>query len=125
MDGLRDFLMDLRRHGHAHGNFLGLLNVLIGRRIESATGEVLSNGLTWREAAELLKKVRWEKAAVRELGVAAADLPPRHRVRYWYQGIVRARIDSEEATNAGNRLAEILQGLGYKIGPPPRETRDT
>ena len=119
MDGLRELLTELKQHGHARGRFLGLLNIFIGRRIETATGEVICNGLTWREMAELLKKVRWDKAAVDELAIDAASLSPRDRVRYWNQAIARARVDSEEATKAGNHLAEVLQSLGYKVGPPP------
>jgi hypothetical protein len=121
MDGVRELLTELRQHGHAQGRFLGLLNVFIGRRIEAANGEMLCNGLTWREMAELLKKVRWEKAAVDELAIDAASLSPRDRVRYWNQAIARARVDSNEATKAGDQLAEILGSLGYKVGPPPRE----
>ena len=66
---MREFLDDLKRHGYAQGNFLGLLNVLIGRRITRADGTVLSVGLTWRDTASWLKKVRWDRDAVRELGV--------------------------------------------------------
>ena len=35
MDVLREFLNDLKRQGYVQGNFLGLLNVLIGRQIRS------------------------------------------------------------------------------------------
>jgi len=120
MDGLRELLMDLKQHGHARGSFLGLLNVFIGRRIESPSGQLLGNGLTFRETAELLKRVRWEKAAVRELGLDPASLPARDRLRYWYQCIAHGQVDSEEATKAGNRFAEVLQARGYRVGPPPR-----
>ena len=123
MDGLRELLTELKQHGHARGRLLGLLNVLIGRRIETANGEVLCNGLTWREMAELLKKVRWDKGAVNELAVDKVSLSPRDRVRYWNQVIARARVDSEEATKAGNQIAEALQSLGYKVGLPPGETK--
>jgi hypothetical protein len=69
--------------------------------------------------AELLKRVRWDKAAVSELAIDPASLSPRDRVRYWNQAIARARVDSEEATKAGNQITEALQSLGYKVGPPP------
>jgi hypothetical protein len=120
MDGLRDFLGDLKRHHYARGNFLGLLNILIGRRIETSGGKVLSQGLPWRAAAEMLKRVRWDKDAIREVGLDPGELPPRDRLRYWYLTIAHARVDSEEATQAGDRLAEMLQGHGYVIGPGPR-----
>jgi hypothetical protein len=123
MDGLRELLMDLRRHGLARGNFRGLLNVFVGRRIETESGQVLCSGLTFREMAELLKRVRWEKAAAGELGVDAANLPPRDRVRYWYLSMARAQIDSEEASKDGDRLVEVLRARGYKVGPPPKATK--
>lgn len=120
MDRVREFLDDLKQHGYGQGHFLGLLNVLIGRSIGRADGPVLSSGLTWRESAALLKKVRWERDAVRELGQDPAELPPRERERYWYVAIARAQVDSPQATEAGDRLAERLRGAGYVIGPAPK-----
>jgi hypothetical protein len=119
MDWPREFLDDLKRSGKAAGNFLGLLNVLIGRRIEKADGTVVSTGLTWRVLAGLLKKVRWDKDAVHELGLDPKDLPPRDREKYWYTAIAHARVDSPEATRAGDRLAEAAGELGYAIGSAP------
>ena len=120
MDRVREFLDDLKQHGIGQGHFLGLLNVLIGRRLSRADGTLLSNGLTWRDVAALLKKVRWDRDAVRELGQDPADLPPRDRERFWYVAIVRAQVDSAKATEAGDRLAEQLRAAGYVIGPPPK-----
>src|SRR5262249_33604764 len=94
MDGLREFLDDLKQQGSAQGNLLGVLNVLIGRRITTADGTVLSNGLTWRELAELLKRVRWDREAVRELGLDPDRLAPRDRERFWYQAIAQANVSS-------------------------------
>lgn len=120
MEPVREFLDDLKRHGHARGNLLGLLHVLIGRRIDRADGTAVANGVTWRDLAEFLKKVRWDKEAVRELGLAPSDLPPRDRERFWYVAIARSRVDSPEASNAGDQLADTLRPLGYLIGSPPR-----
>jgi hypothetical protein len=119
MEGLREFLADLKRHGFAQGNFLGLLNVLIGRRVQKADGELISNGLTWRTLADLLTKVRWDKEAVRDLGIEPRSLPPRDRTRYWFQCMAQARLDSQEAMQAGDRLAEKLSKAGYAVGPAP------
>jgi|SRR6516162_6323640 hypothetical protein len=119
MDGLRQFLSDLKRHGHAQGNFLGLLNILVGRRVQTSTGIVVSMGLTWRAAAESLKRARWDKEAVRDLGLDPARLPPRDRNRFWYLAISQAKIDSPEARQAGERLAELLRSAGYEVGPAP------
>ena len=112
---MREFLDDLKEKGLARGNFLGLLHVLIGRRIEKADGTLISVGLTWREAAAWLKKVRWDKEAVRELGIDPAGLPPRDRERYWYTAIARAGVDSPAAIDAGGRLAATVAPVGYLV----------
>jgi hypothetical protein len=120
MDWARELLDHLKDRGTATGNFLGLLHVLIGRRIVKADGTVVSAGFTWRELAALLKKVRWDKEAVRELGLDPKDLPPRDRERYWYTAIAQARVDSAAASEAGDRLAELMTKSGYAVGPPPQ-----
>jgi hypothetical protein len=119
MDALREFLEDLQRHGDAQGNLLGLFHVLIGRRVSRTDGTVISTGMPWRSLAHVLKKVHWPKEAVRELGQDPATLPPRDRERYWYAAISRAGVDSAAAVQAGDRLAEALQAVGYVVGPAP------
>jgi hypothetical protein len=119
MDRLREYLEDVKQHGHAQGNFLGLLHVTIGRRIALADGTLVSAGCTWRELAALLKKVRWEREAVVELGLDPASLPPRDRQRYWYSAIAQAHVDSPKATQAGNDFAKKLEAAGYQVGPAP------
>jgi hypothetical protein len=101
------------------GNFLGLLHVLIGRRVTRADGTPVSPGLTWRALADLLKSLRWNKDAVRELGLDPADLPPRDRQRFWYTAIAQAHVDSPEAVAAGDRLAALVLPLGYVVSPAP------
>jgi hypothetical protein len=125
MDVLREFLGDLKRHGYAQGNFLGLLHVLIGRQIRGADGALISSGLTWRELADLLKRTRWDREVVRELGLDPAALPPRDRQRYWYQAIAQVRLDSAQATEAGDRLAQALRSAGYLVSPAPGKTPST
>jgi hypothetical protein len=115
MDRLREFLNAIKERGLARGNFLGLLHVLIGRRVTCADGSPVSAGLTWREASALLKRVRWDREAVRELGLEPAALPPRDRKRYWYTAVARARVESEAAARAGDRLAEALEAAGYRV----------
>ncbi len=119
MDLLREFLGDLKRHGYARGNFLGMLNVLIGRQIRAADGTLISSGLTWRELADLLKKTRWNREVVRELGLDPAALPPRNRQRYWYQAIAQVRVDSAQATAAGDSLAQVLRSAAYLVSAAP------
>jgi hypothetical protein len=119
MDRLREFLERLKHEGWAQEDLLGLLHVLVGRRITLQDGTVLSSGLTWREAAGLLKRARWDREAVRELGLVPAALPPRNRQRYWYAAIAQADVGSAAAREAGDRLAAVLGKHGYSIGPAP------
>jgi hypothetical protein len=114
MDALSTFLDEMKKSGQTQGQFLGFLNVLIGRRIERR-GAVIARGLTWRELASHLKRLRWDPAAVRELGLEPDTLPPRDRQRYWYTAITQARVDGPEAGAAGDRFAEVLRGLGYEV----------
>ena len=119
MERLRELLELLRKQGTAAGNFLGLLQVVIGRRIAAADGTVVSAGTTWRELAGLLKRVRWDPEAVRELGLDPANLPARDRQRFWYTAIAQAGVDRATAATHGDQLAAALAGLGYVVGPPP------
>lgn len=119
MDVLREFLEDLKRQDLTQGHFLGLLHLVIGRRIQRADGTLVSNGFSWRDLAALLKKVRWDKNVVTELGLDPAHLPPRDRQRYWYTAIAQAGVDSPRAIQDADILAERLRDAGYEIGPPP------
>jgi len=120
MDRLREFLDTVREQGLASGNLLGLLHILIGRKISLQDGTEVSRGQTWRDVAAMLKKLRWEPEQASELGVDPATLPPRDRQRYWYQAISQAKVDSADAIAAADRLAEALKSAGYVIGPAPR-----
>jgi hypothetical protein len=120
MDQLREFLKLIDAQGLAKGNFLGLLHLLIGRTIRLHDGTVVSTGLTWREAAALLKRVRWDKECVTELGLEPASLSPRDRERYWNQAISQAKVSSAAAAEAGDRLAQAVQAHGYEVGPAPK-----
>jgi hypothetical protein len=120
MDRLREFLEAVRKHGAAQGNFRGLLHILIGRRVALPDGTVISGGMTWRALAGEFKKARWDREAVRELGLNPTDLPPRDRQRFWYTAIAQAGVHSPEAAAAGDRLVEPLRSLGFVVGPAPR-----
>ena len=121
MDRLWEFVSLIKRDDHARGEFRGLLHLLIGRRLLLADGTVVSEGLTWRAAAALLKRVRWDKEAAADLGLDSASLPPRDRQRYWYSVIAHGRVDSPEARQSADRLAKRLAKLGYRVGPAPGE----
>ena len=120
MDRLRELLNAIKQDGHAQGNFLGLLHVLIGRRIKLPDGTEVSAGLTWRALAGILKRVRWDREAVRELGLDPAALPPRDRERFWFTAIAQAGLDTPAAAQAGDQLVEPLKKLGYVVGPAPK-----
>ncbi len=119
MDRLREFLDVVREQGHAAGNFRGLLHVLIGRKVTRDDGTEVSQGLSWREVAAVLKRLRWDREAVRDLGLDPDDLPPRDRQRFWYQAIAQAGVDAPEGVDAGDRLAKAVAAAGYVVGPAP------
>ena len=98
-------------------------HVLIGRKVSKAGG-VVSNGLTWRELAAILKKARWDREAVREVGLDPDQLPPRDRGQFWYSAIARAGVDGAAATELGDELAAALRKLGYEVGPAPGQAQD-
>ena len=72
-----------------------------------------------RDVAALLKRVRWDREAVRQLGLDPEGLSPRDRQRFWYQAITQASVDVPGASAAGDRLAEAMQSAGYVVGPAP------
>jgi hypothetical protein len=119
MDSLRELLEAVREHDLARGQFQGLLHILIGRRISREDGTLVSSGTTWRDLASLFKRLRWDREAVRELGLDPTDLPPRDRQRFWYTAISRGDIDSSAARAAAQQLIEPLKELGYVVGPAP------
>ncbi len=116
MDALSTFFDDLKKSGQTQGHLLGFLQVLIGRTIVRASDKVtVTKGMTWRELAGWLKKVRWDPDAVRELGLDPKELPPRDRQRYWYSAIMQAKVDGADALKAGDRFVDVLRGLGYDV----------
>jgi hypothetical protein len=120
MDEVRKFLEDVQKRDLAKGHFLGLLHILIGRRIARSDGTVISAGLTWRDLSILLKNARWEPDAAREIMADLESLPPRDRQRYWYTAIAQAQVGSDAAIRDGDKLATIFSKAGYVIGPSPR-----
>lgn len=120
MDALSTLLESLKKGGKTEGNLRGFLHVLIGRKITKHSDKSLvSAGLSWRDLAGWLKKLRWDPEAVKELGLNPDDLPPRDRQRFWYTAIAHAKVDSAEGIEAGDKFAKVLKGMGYDVGPPP------
>lgn len=120
MDSLRGLLEAVRERDLARDNFRGLLHLLVGRRITRDDGSLVSAGMTWRDLAGLLKRLRWDRDTVRELGLDPAVMPPRDRERFWYTAIARGNIDSDEASAAADQLIEPLRALGYEVGSAPK-----
>ncbi len=120
MEGAREILEAIRHSELAAGRFRGLLHIVIGRKITRADGSVVSAGLTWRELAQLLKQVRWDRDYVRELGLDPQELPARDRQRFWYATITAAGVDSAQARADAEALIPQLTALGFQVGPPPR-----
>jgi len=119
MDSLRELLDAVRERDIVRGRFRGLLHLLVGRRIARQDGTLVSTGMTWRDLSTLLKRLRWDRDAVRELGIDPAALAPRDRERFWYAAIARAGIDSSEAVAAAEELVQPLAELGFLVGPAP------
>jgi hypothetical protein len=119
MDSLRDLLEAVRAREVVRGRFRGLLHILVGRRITAVDGTLVSSGMTWRDLAAVLKRLRWDREAVREMELDPANLPPRDRERFWYTAIARAGIDSPQAVAEADQLVKPLQELGYIVGPAP------
>jgi hypothetical protein len=120
MDALSTMLETLKKGGQTEGHFRGFLHVMIGRKITRHSDKsVVSSGITWRDLAGWLKKLRWDPDAVKELGLNPDDLPPRDRQRYWYSAIASAKVDAADALAAGDKFAKVLKSLGYDVGPPP------
>ncbi|MBN9520188.1 hypothetical protein J0H58_16940 [bacterium] len=117
MEGIRRLLDTARTEGLVTGHFRGLLHVAIGRTVSDAAGTVLSRGLTWREAAALLKELRYDRELVREFGADPDALAPRDRERFWYSAIAQARVDSAEASAQADWLAAALKPHGFVVAP--------
>jgi hypothetical protein len=122
MDAVHALLDEIRKKAIVPGRWLGLLNVLIGRKI-TKSGAVVCNGMSWRELAAVLKRARWDREAVREVGLDPEALPPRDRQQFWYSAIARAGVDGAAATTAGDEIAEALGELGYEVGPAPGQVK--
>ncbi len=115
MEGIRGLFEFAQSQGLVAGHFRGLLHVAIGRTVSDSAGNVVSRGLTWREAAALLKELRFDRELVREFGADPEALAPRDRERFWYSAIAQARLDSAEASVQADHLAALLKPHGYLV----------
>lgn len=123
MDGLAEFLDTVGRNGLAAGRLRGLFHAVIGRRITTTDGRVISTGVTWRDLAELLKQARFDKELAREVGADPDTLSPRDRQRMWYSAIGLARVGSVDAHAQADDLAKLVEPLGYIVGSAPAPAR--
>ena len=129
MEPLRKFLNAVRHHGTAHGHLLGLLHILIGRRVTRSDGTPISGGMTWRELAALLKQLRWDRDTVRELQLDPAGLPPRDREHSGTRPSPTPAWLPPRPKRRATVLSDLSRRLGYVVGPapgtaPPHPVRD-
>jgi hypothetical protein len=115
MDALAELFEKIRSEELSKGLFLGLLHVFIGRTVAAPGGTVLSTGMTFREVATWLKKLRWNPEDVRDLGLDPDSLPLRDRQRYWFTAICHAQVGSSAAIKAGEKFAANLRSAGYEV----------
>lgn len=108
VDTLSDFLEFVNTQGLAVGRLRGLFHICIGRTIRN-NEKIISEGVTWRELAKLLKHLKYEKSLGNEVNVDSDDLNPKDRERYWYAVIALAQPDSVTATTQAQELANRLQ----------------
>ena len=125
MEALPRLVKEIKAQGWASNHLLGFLHIMVGRRVTRTTdGVVVSTGLSWRDLASLLKKVRWDPDSVVDLGLDPKTLPPRDRERFWYAAITKAQLDSPAAKQAGEEFALILKEHGFEVGAattPPKQ----
>ncbi len=119
MDGLMPFLDMVRESNFADTRLRGLFHACIGRKITKPDGTLVSAGVTWRELSVLLKDAKFDKDLAAQVGADPDTLSPRDRQRFWYSVIALARPDSAEARAEADELAELVQPLGYVVGPAP------
>src|SRR5262245_47037671 len=99
MNGVETLLEEIRKRNLADGHLRGFLHLLIGRKIVRSDGTVVSNGMTWRTVADLLRRLRWPPEGVRELGLDPDTLSPRDRQRFWFTAISSAQLELPEASS--------------------------
>ncbi len=115
MEGAKEFLEAIRNTELETSHFLAVVHILIGRKIFRIDGTLVSNGMSWRKLAELLKLIRWKEEGVIQLGAKPEELPPRDRFRYWLRAISFAPLNSTAVRNEVNALANRLKEIGYRV----------
>ncbi|MSR31486.1 MAG: hypothetical protein EXR99_08280 [Gemmataceae bacterium] len=121
MDQLDHFISLVKSKGICQGRFLGFLHILVAYHILDNLGKPISTGMTWREAANRLRKNRWNPDDIELLGLKGEDMPQRDRLRYWYVAIVRSGIGSEKAAAEADALARNFKRIGFDAIIPPKK----
>ncbi len=119
MDGPHIVLETIRHHRWAVGRVRGLFHLAIGRKLARADGTVLSTGVSWRELAQILKALKFDRELVKELGLDPEMVSPKDREKFWYMAISQAKVDSEQARREADALGGLLKPLGFVVGPAP------
>ena len=112
MDARVELLERIQAETPIQGHFLGLLNILIGRRIEKADGTLVSSGITWRDLAMMLKKSPLGSGGGARTGPRpgrpAAARPRALLVRCHLPGLRRLRPGDEGRRRSG--------GIAHAVG---------
>jgi hypothetical protein len=119
MDKLGHFVQLLESRKLLPGKLRGVFHLLVGRKIQDASGAEVSGGATWREVAGLFKDLRIDPQLIVSLGLDPAVVSPRDRRRCWYSAIAAARPDSPQARAEAEHLIAALKPLGYTFNAPP------
>ena len=120
MDAVDQFLLTVKTKSLHFGRFLGLLNLLVAYRIADESGQIVSNGLTFKQVSEKLKKNRWNPDDVETLGLKSAELPQKDRLRFWYVALVRAGVGGSKASMEADTLAKAVKKIGYEAKLPEK-----
>ena len=118
MDALHTLLDEIREEGVDQGHWLGMVNVLIARKITKA-GAVVSNGMTWRDlsgppswSSEDLLRILVEKARDLDRIPVRGDFPKATVASPHY----RTFADHFGTWNAALREAGLI---GRRVTAPP------
>lgn len=115
MDGVRSVLEIIRDNNLAKGRLRGVLHLLIGKTLVNDVGNVLSDGLTWRQLASELRAIRFDKKLAAEVGADPETLYPRDRERFWYAVIGLANVGSAEADSQAEHVEKSLKSHGIIV----------
>jgi beta-phosphoglucomutase-like phosphatase (HAD superfamily) len=121
MDGVVQLLELARQQGWQRTHLRGLWHLAIGRALHDAQGRLLSPGSTWRELANILKQLKYDRDLVLTLGLDPESLLAKDRDKFWYYAIAATKLDTPEARQQADELKAQLAPLGIIVGSSTHE----